>query len=258
MVNQENRGASAARNAGAQAARGEYLALLDADDLWAADKVSRTCAALDSNPGASLAFSDYRQMTGDREAESFTFGAAPSMDEMLTRICEILPSTVVVRRRVFEACGGFSEEFGRNYFEDCWFWIRAREYGEFEYISAALATYRSRMKCLDANYLANGETFLRLVNQRYGSRARALTRNIRQHLAWMAVHEALLRMDLGERRAALEWWMRALRCWPALVLDPRIGARVIRRRNFRRLLRMLAFPGRCGTVSLVSRSLSRK
>jgi glycosyltransferase involved in cell wall biosynthesis len=240
MVNQENRGASGARNAGAQVARGEYFAFLDADDLWAVDKISRSCAALDRNANASLAYSDYRHVVADRELGCHTFGSAPSMNEMLSSICEILPSTVVIRRIVFEACGGFSEEFRRNYFEDCWFWIRVREYGEFEYIRAALTTYRSRVKHLDKDYLANGKTFLRLVDQHYGSRAKGLTRNIRQHLAWMAVHEALRRMDLGERRAALEWWMRALRSWPALIVDPRIVARVIRRRNFRRLLRTLA------------------
>jgi glycosyltransferase involved in cell wall biosynthesis len=240
VVNQENRGASASRNAGVRAAGGEYVAFLDADDLWARDKVSRTCAALDSNPKASLAFSDYTAMVPGRELNPYTFAGAPSMEEMLTRLSDILPSTVVVRRGAFDACGGFSEEFRCNHFEDCWLWIRAREQGEFEYVRGALTTYRSHEKHPNANYLANGKTFIRLVRERYGTRARALISDTRRIIAAVAMHEALRRMDLVDRRGALQWWMNAVRFKPALILDPRISRRVFRARNLRRLLRTFA------------------
>jgi glycosyltransferase involved in cell wall biosynthesis len=55
VVTQRNRGPADARNAGAAMARGEYLAFLDSDDEWLPQKLSRTVAALDSDPSAVLA-----------------------------------------------------------------------------------------------------------------------------------------------------------------------------------------------------------
>jgi len=52
VIDQPNRGASAARNAGLDAARGEFLQYLDADDLLAPDKIERQMrAAAESGPG---------------------------------------------------------------------------------------------------------------------------------------------------------------------------------------------------------------
>src|SRR5271168_5439767 len=58
VVSQANRGLSAARNAGARCSRSRWLALLDADDTWTADKLEEVARALSLLPDAVMFFSD--------------------------------------------------------------------------------------------------------------------------------------------------------------------------------------------------------
>ena len=56
MVRQENRGLAGARNTGIREARGRYIALLDADDLWLPAKLEQHFAQLEANPDVGLAY----------------------------------------------------------------------------------------------------------------------------------------------------------------------------------------------------------
>ena len=135
VIDQNNRGVSAARNAGVSASIGQLIAFLDSDDLWSPDKLTQSVHALTQNPKASMVFSDCSGLRPDGTMSTFySFRGAPSLDEMLNNGFEAVPSAVMMRREVFDACGGFSEKFVPNYFEDLWLWLLARERGEFEYI----------------------------------------------------------------------------------------------------------------------------
>jgi glycosyltransferase involved in cell wall biosynthesis len=241
VIDQNNRGAPAARNAGVSAASGKFIAFLDADDLWSPDKLTQSVGAMAANPSASLVFSDCAGLRADGTTSTFySYKGAPSLKEMLDNGFEIVPSAVTMRCDVFEACGGFSERFAPIYFEDLWLWFLARELGEFEYIPKELTTIRLRDKRLEASYFVNGRTYIGFLRQRYGRRARGAIRQAYNHLAGVSVHEALRRMDAGDRWGALSWWIFAIRLRPALIADKELVSRVFRPRNLRRLVRLIS------------------
>jgi glycosyltransferase involved in cell wall biosynthesis len=149
LLEQANSGPAAARNHGARNSSGEYLAFLDADDVWAPQFLERSVAALDADPALSLvycncALADSEGVAIDTALIGNGFDHPPSLQELLTKLWPIMPSAAVARRWAYDACGGYRDALkGASFrFEDVDFWIKMREQGPFGYIAEPLVTWR--------------------------------------------------------------------------------------------------------------------
>ncbi len=212
IVRQPNKGFCAARNTAIAKSQGEYLALLDADDFWAPTKLEKAIAILDRSPQIVLVYTDVlNQDTVGRDLGTSPVDGAtahsPTMDEMLTRLWPIMPSTVVMRRAAYEQCGRFAEGFS----EDLDFWIRIREQGEFSYIPEKLTRFTVGPlypKVLRRD--SRGELFVRSIRARYGDRASGVLQSYTQHKVRILRNTGLAELKKGNRAAARQCLIRSL------------------------------------------------
>ena len=136
-IEQPQGGPSKARNTAIAAARGELLAFLDGDDLWAPTCLASLQALLAAAPDAVLAWADSRPFgVGVPPAAPTLMASEPpegpcDVTALLTGRCVVFTSTVLVRRRAVLDAGGFDETLHRC--EDFDLWLRLAMRGRLLY-----------------------------------------------------------------------------------------------------------------------------
>ena len=114
VISQPNEGVSSARNFGAEFAKGRYLAFLDADDQWAADKLEQHKALHDSDPMLDASFgqvefcADEEGVMNAGRTSSQVPGGYLDIGDVITENPVCTASNFVIDREVFEDLGGFS------------------------------------------------------------------------------------------------------------------------------------------------------
>lgn len=129
---ESNVGQAAALNWGVESTLGEFLAFLDADDVWVPDKLREQCGAFDREPELDVVYGLMRErVLGDLGKLNERDGAVRPAQ---------LPSAMLIRRAAFERVGGFDTQWRLGSVVD-WY-ARARESRLREYVLPAVVYER--------------------------------------------------------------------------------------------------------------------
>ena len=197
---QENGGLSAARNRGIAAGRGEFVALLDSDDVWEPDYLEYQLAVLRRDdltvvyPNATT-FGDPLR-AGRLFMDMHPSSGPVSIESLVSQRCNVMVS-VLARREALESAGLFDESLRSS--EDFDMWLRiVHAGGRIGYHRRSLVRSRLRRDSLSANGVSMCQHIVRVLDKA----ARELRLTPAQ-LALIATRRAefsaLLRLHEGRR-----------------------------------------------------------
>jgi GT2 family glycosyltransferase len=155
VIDQTNAGVCAARNRGIRHASGEFIALVDHDDFWLANKLQNQLAAFKANPQVDVVFSSFSWWHPNPATGKFELPESPSLSASPLDIdptlsgwiyhrmlidSYVLTSTALARAKVVKDANGFDEKlpFG----EDWDFWLRISRSSQFLKLQEKSTLYR--------------------------------------------------------------------------------------------------------------------
>lgn len=134
VLDQENKGKAYALNRGIRAAKGEYIAFIDGDDLWENDKLENQINIFELNPALEISFGKFEQFLSEELVQAkrkFRFIEKPASG--------LLIQTCLAKKEIFEKYGFFPD--GKMGEFIIWF-DHARSKGLNYYMSEDIVAYR--------------------------------------------------------------------------------------------------------------------
>ena len=218
-----HRNAAAARRAGLERARGDWLALLDADDLWAPEKLERQSAFLERHPEVRWMTSDGRQVSDQgvlrpswlMEYFDPVQDLAGDLLMPLLERCFPLVSGSLIERQAYEAVGGLDADLAYSHDYDLWLRLAARYPGGI--LAEPLVDYFSAPGQLSRNLEARFRddlSILRRVERSGLGRGPVVRRRAAARAAALEFDLAIVSARAGRLREARGQLWRAARGGP--------------------------------------------
>ncbi|MEL6458329.1 MAG: glycosyltransferase family 2 protein [Cyanobacteria bacterium J06621_15] len=235
IIHQENRGLAGSRNTGIRHASGEYLAFMDADDIWLPEKLEKHIAHLESNSEVGISFS--RSAFIDENDK-------PLGIYQITKLKDITPldilcrspigngSAAVFKKAVFEDIKfqdnlyGYVEDY---YFDDkfklsedieCWVRIAIKTDWKFAGLAQPLTLYRVHSQGLSTNLKVMLDTREDLFNKAYGYAPEQMARWLKPARAYHQRYVARRAITINKGGVALRLMCRSIiNYWRIIIED---------------------------------------
>ncbi|MGL5875333.1 MAG: glycosyltransferase family 2 protein [Xenococcaceae cyanobacterium] len=171
VILQDNYGSARARNQGIAIADGEYIALLDADDLWESTKLEKQVRFLDENPEIGIV-DTWTLLIDDSGQSTGKVVVSKANRDVWQQLVQFQPvcacdSTPLIRRQCFETVGLFDENL--LFLEDLDLWIRLAERFKFDAIKEPLVRYRQHSGSKSTNCRETLLAFRQIIEKTFES-----------------------------------------------------------------------------------------
>lgn len=227
LIKQSNQGVAAARNNGISQSNGEWIAFLDADDIWLPEKLNQQWTLLRANPEVRLSCTSWQMWQSLDQEPSAEFvkqvnsmpmnqlsGSGPSgwIYPDLLAACVVWTSTVLAHRSAFDEVGVFDTTLRIG--EDYDLWMRISRVTQILRLPQPFALYRRHNESLTKSVPSiNWEAVvIQSALDRWGlsspDGSKAENKKVCKHLARTWSDFAGANLITGQRKRA---WFAAIR-----------------------------------------------
>lgn len=214
VCRQDNSGVGAARNQGAKIAQGEFLAFIDADDLWEPDK---TRIQLFEIGDAALSYTDRINFGTLGQLSAVKSDASILRDgsifESLLREGNFITlSSVIVSKSIFDSIGGFNECLSLSGVEDWHLWLRLTKSHKVKATREPLVRYRVHAGGISKNIAAMYRAQERVLDEILTGSTKQLVNSAR---AYSASTSAWFAANAGDFSLARRLYLKSLKRNPS-------------------------------------------